>query len=129
MGSYKDVTAWQKAMELANATYDVVDEFPRSELYGLSAQMRSAAVSIASNIAEGKGRGTDRDYRYFVIRARGSIFELETQIELAKRRQFIDDETAAALLKQSADVGGKVGALIRYLDGCIRKAQRLTPNA
>jgi four helix bundle protein len=128
MAKYKTVEAWQKALSLANAVYDAVQRFPKSERFELGSQMRRAAMSVPSNIAEGKGRGTDRDYRCFVIRARGSLFELETQIEFARMRTFIDEETARALLAQSEDVGGKIGALIRYLDNCINQS-RPKPNA
>ena len=117
MATYTNIIAWQKAVELADAVYSAVHSFPKSELFGLSAQMRSAAVSIASNIAEGRGRGTDRDYRSFLIRARGSLFELETQIHIAARQQLIDAETVATLLARSAEVGKKLGSLIRYLSG------------
>ena len=120
MGSYKTVETWQMAMELADAVYDAAKLLPKEELFQLSAQLRSSALSIPSNIAEGKGRGTDRDYRSFVIRARGSMFELETQIEFARRRKFFDDKIADSLLAQSAQLGRKIGALIRYLDGCLK---------
>ena len=117
MATYKNIIAWQKAVDLADATYRAVRSFPKSELFGLSAQMRSAAISIASNIAEGRGRGTDRDYRSFLIRARGSLFELETQIQIAARLELIDAATGASLLALSAEVGKKLGSLIRYLGG------------
>ena len=115
-------------MDLAEAMYDAVGLLPRSERFELNAQMRSAAMSIPSNIAEGKGRSTDRDYRSFLVRARGSLFELETHIEFAKRRKFIDETTAESLLTKSAEVGRKIGALIRYLDECIG-GNRPKPNA
>lgn len=121
MSSYKDVVAWQKGMELADATYKAVRALPKSERFVLSAQMRAAAVSIPSNIAEGKGRGTDRDYRYFVIRARGSTLELETQVELARRLQLFDVRTSEALLRLTEQVGRTINGLIAYLDDCIAR--------
>lgn len=86
--SYKDLIVWQKAMELVLAVYDLTDQFPKSELYGLTSQMRRASVSIPSNIAEGSRRGTRKDYRNFLNNAFGSGSELETQLEIAKILKF-----------------------------------------
>lgn len=83
--SYKDLTVWQKAIELTIAVYALTDKFPREEQYGLSAQMRRAAVSIASNIAEGRSRGTRKDFVQFLRIALGSGAELTTQIEIIRR--------------------------------------------
>jgi len=87
-GSYRDLVVWQKAMDLVDAVYDLTDQFPKEEVYGLIAQMKKAAISMPSNIAEGRRRGTDADFRHFLIIAFGSGAELETQVEIAKRRQF-----------------------------------------
>lgn len=76
--NYRRMIVWQKAMQLIDMTYDVVWRLPQEELYALSSQMRRAVVSIASNIAEGAGRGTDKDVRHFMTIARGSANELET---------------------------------------------------
>jgi len=86
--SHKDLIVWQKAMELVVAVYGLTNKFPREEIYGLTSQMRRSAISIPSNIAEGKRRGTRRDYRQFFIVAYGSGAELETQIEIAKILPF-----------------------------------------
>lgn len=86
--SHKDLIVWQKSMELVTDIYALTDKFPKSEMYGLTSQMRRAAISIPSNIAEGRRRGTKKDYRQFLIIAYGSGSELETQIEIAKRLQF-----------------------------------------
>ncbi len=75
-------------MELVVVVYDLTNKFPREELYGLTSQMRRAAISIPSNIAEGKKRGTRKDYRHFLIVAYGSGAELETQTEIARRLSF-----------------------------------------
>lgn len=90
-------------MELVVAVYDVTDKFPKEEIYGLTSQMRRAAVSIPSNIAEGKRRGTKKDYRHFLIVAYGSGAELETQIEIAKRLSFgknVNYDTIDKLLEE-----------------------------
>jgi four helix bundle protein len=83
--SYRDLRVWQQAMELVVETYKQTRDFPKTEIYGLTSQMRRAAVSIPSNIAEGKGRSTDRDRAHFFCHARGSLLELETQILIAQR--------------------------------------------
>ena len=79
-GSYKDLRVWQQAMEFVLRIYSVTQKFPKDELYGLVSQMRRAAVSVVSNIAEGKGRSSKKELAHFLSNARGSIRELETQI-------------------------------------------------
>ncbi len=83
--SYRDLIVWQKAMDLVVEVYKLTDEYPRHELYGLTAQTRKSAVSIPSNIAEGRKRSTRKDYCNFLMISYGSGSELETQIEIAKR--------------------------------------------
>ncbi len=83
--SYRDLTVWQRSMTLAELVYAATSQFPKSELYGLVSQMRRAAISIPSNIAEGHSRISTGGYVQFLGIARGSLAELETQIELAKR--------------------------------------------
>lgn len=93
MESYRELDVWQEARKLCNTVYDAVEQLPQEELYGLSSQMRRAVVSIASNIAEGAGRGSRRDYLHFVYIARGSAYELETQLIICGDRKLIDRET------------------------------------
>jgi four helix bundle protein len=78
--SHRDLIAWQKAMALVTEVYRATTGFPSSEVYGLTRQVRAAAVSVPSNIAEGKGRQTKRDYAQFLYGARGSLLEVETQL-------------------------------------------------
>ncbi len=85
---YKDLIVWQKSIELVVATYELTDQYPKSELYGLVSQIRRAVVSIPSNIAEGRKRGTRKDFHHFLIIAYSSGAELETQIEITKRLPF-----------------------------------------
>jgi four helix bundle protein len=85
---YKKLLVWQKSMELVTTIYKFTDEFPKSESYGIVSQMRRAAVSIPSNIAEGSRRGTKKDFSHFLITAMGSGSELETQIQIAKNLEF-----------------------------------------
>lgn len=90
--SYKDLIVWQKAMELAKAVFELTAYFPKSELYGLVAQMRRAAVSIISNIAEGYGRKSRKEYSQFYAIAYGSALELETQLILSKALKMAPEE-------------------------------------
>lgn len=85
MQTYRDLVVWQKAVELAKRTYTLTNQFPPEERFGLSSQMQRAAVSIASNIAEGKLRGSSKEFTHFLRIAFGSGGELETQIEIAKQ--------------------------------------------
>lgn len=83
--SYRDLIVWQRAMELVVAIYELTEAFPKEEIYGLTAQIRRATISIPSNIAEGRYRGTKKDYTQFLRIAYASGAELETQVEIAKR--------------------------------------------
>ena len=87
-GSYKDLIVWHKAMDLVVAVYGLTELYPKIEQFGLTAHTRKTAVSIPSNIAEGRRRSTKKDYRQFLVRAYASGAELETQIEIAKRLNF-----------------------------------------
>jgi four helix bundle protein len=95
--SYRELVVWQKAMDLAVAIYAETDQFPVSEQYGLTSQMRRASVSIPSNIAEGYGRQTARQRFKFLEDALGSAYELDTQIEISTRLRFLSDESAHQL--------------------------------
>ncbi|MFH1193308.1 MAG: four helix bundle protein [Candidatus Jorgensenbacteria bacterium] len=88
INSYRDLVVWQRAMELVVVIYELTDEFPHNEQYGLVSQMRRAAVSIPSNIAEGSRRSSKKDFKHFLLTAFGSGSELETQIEIVKRLSF-----------------------------------------
>lgn len=86
--SYKELVVWQKAMDLVVAVYEITDHYPASEIYGLTSQIKRAAVSIPSNIAEGRRRSSKKDFCHFLVMAFGSGSELETQIEIVKRLPF-----------------------------------------
>ena len=87
---YRKLIVWQKAMLLAKAVYSLINQFPATEKYALSDQVRRAVVSIPSNIAEGCGRASNRDYAHFLSIARGSLYETMTQLELAQSLGYID---------------------------------------
>ncbi len=119
--SYRDLIAWQKAMALVTRVYAVTDPFPQREIYGLTRQVREAAVSVPSNIAEGKGRQTKKDYLQFLYRARGSLLETETQLEISRNLKFLNDELFASISEQASEVGRVLNGLIsnvhRQIDG------------
>lgn len=101
--SYKDLIVWQRAIEMVVEIYEVTDLFPKEEQYGLTSQMRRSAVSVPSNIAEGRFRGTRKDFAQFMRIAYGSGAELETQIEIAKKikkTKDFDYQKAESLLKE-----------------------------
>lgn len=95
--SFRELKVWKKAVDLAVLVYDFTAEFPKRETYGLSSQMQRAAVSIASNIAEGSARGTRRDFRQFVKLAEGSNCELQTQLLIARRLQYASGQKCDVL--------------------------------
>jgi four helix bundle protein len=113
---FRNVEAWQKGVALAAEIYQVCSTFPRQERFGLVDQMQRAAVSVPSNIAEGRGRSTVRDYRKFVFNARGSAYELETQIEIAKVLGYVDGEMAIRLTEKTNEVQRLINGLIRSLE-------------
>jgi four helix bundle protein len=113
--SYQDLRVWQNAMELVVCVYHETQDFPKDELYGLTSQMRRAAVSIPSNIAEGKGRSTDRDRALFFCHARGSLLELETQILISHRLKYLTPPRSEALIKASTELGRMLNSLIQSI--------------
>jgi len=106
---------WQKAMGLARQAYTLTAGLPKSEAYGLLAQVRRAAVSIPSNIAEGHGRLTDLQFRHFLGNARGSLCELQTQVELAADLGYLDKKKIQIVMDQRAEVGRLLNGLITSL--------------
>ena len=92
MHNYKEMKIWQKARKQVKAVYRISKKLPKEELYGLTSQIRRAAVSIPANIAEGAGRGTDRDFCHFLDIARGSLFELDTLLILSSDLEYVSEE-------------------------------------
>jgi four helix bundle protein len=111
--SYRDLRVWQLGMELVIAVYDQTRGFSKEEMYGLTSQMRRSAVSVPSNIAEGKGRSTDRDRSLFFCHARGSLLELETQILIAQQLKYLVPLEAEKLMAHSSQLGRMLNALIQ----------------
>ncbi len=114
---YKELAAWQRSMDLVREVYLCTRSFPRDELFGLSSQMRRAAVSVPSNIAEGKGRYSQKELIQFLYKARGSLMELETQIIIARDLDYLNEGTGQTLSTRTLEV-------IRILSGLINHFQQ-----
>jgi four helix bundle protein len=123
--SYKDLIVWQKAMDLVEMVYQTTKEFPRGELYGLTNQLRRAAVSIPSNIAEGHARKSTAEFRNFLSIARGSLAEVETQLLIARRLSYINKQRLEVILSVQVEVNKMTNALINKLTP---NPSSLTPN-
>jgi len=112
---HRTLVVWQKAMSLAVEIYAATSAFPRHETFGLTSQLRRAVVSIPSNIAEGAARSTTRDLLSFLHVARGSQAEVETQLRLAGKFSYMDEQTLARLLGRTDEVGRLLTAMIHAL--------------
>jgi four helix bundle protein len=115
--SFRDLVVWQKAMALVTSIYRATESFPARERYGLTNQVCRAAVAIPSDIAEGKGRISKKEYVQMLARARGSSYEVQTQLEIAHNLEFLDEKVFATLQEKAAEVG-------RLLNGLITKIQQ-----
>ena len=113
--SYRDLEVWQKAMDLVTDIYSTTNSFPDTEKFGLTNQLRRAAVSIPSNIAEGQGRGSKKEFNQFLNIAYGSLQEVETQIEISTRLNFISNEQSTPLLDQCSTIARMLNGLKRSL--------------
>ena len=110
---YRDLTVWQKAMDLVTDVYRATRAFPKEELYGLTVQLRRCAISVPSNIAEGQGRLTRGEFRQFLGHAKGSLAELETQLIIAERLGYL--KAPQALVSQLAEVARLLNGLLNSL--------------
>ena len=113
---YKDLIAWQKAMDLVEGVYAAMERFPSREKFSLTDQIRRAAVSVPSNIAEGQAHFNKGEFLHFLRHARGSLAEVETQILLAKRLKYISDEDEEMIAEQIDELGRIMSGLIHSLD-------------
>ncbi len=110
--SFRQLVVWQRSIELATTIYRLTGRFPKEELYGISSQMRRSAVSIPSNISEGHGRLNLREYRQFLGIARGSNFELQTQLEISRQLGLAHVELIAHAESLSHEVGKMLYAIL-----------------
>ena len=113
---YRDLLVWQKAMDLCVEVHNLTLIFPKQELFGLSAQLNRSVVSVPSNIAEGHGRRTTPDFIHFLSISRGSMNEVETQLTLAMRYNYLNEKDHDALLERCGEVGRMLNGLIDALD-------------
>ncbi len=122
VNSYKDLLVWQQAIDLTVNIYALTSSFPKSELFGLSSQIQRAAVSVPSNIAEGHARDSTKEYLRFISIALGSLAEVETQLVIANKLQFLNNEMMGELLGKT----GEIGRMLRGLQKSL-KAKFATP--
>ena len=115
--SFEDMNVWKLAMEIAERVFHLTAKLPRSEDYGLTSQIRRAALSISANIAEGYGRNSTQSYIHFLCISRGSLFELETQLIIANRLKFIKNETLfSELMNQITEESKMINSFINKLE-------------
>ena len=115
MQTHENLLVWRKSVNLCLLIYKVTKDFPASEMYGLSSQMRRAAVSIPSNIAEGRRRGTDLDFRHFLRMAHGSCAELETQLFISKELSFFGEKEFNTAKAQITEISKMLHGMIKKL--------------
>ena len=111
MHNFKDLKVWQKSMDLAVDIYKATSSFPSDEKYGLVTQIKRCSVSIPSNIAEGSGRGSDKEFNHFLNISQGSAFELETQLIISNRVALLDDNSANDLIAKTTEIQKMVFSL------------------
>jgi four helix bundle protein len=116
MKTFRDLLIWQKSMNMVTATYKVTTRFPKEEIFGLTSQMRRAATSIPSNIAEGYGRETRKEMARYLAISIGSLFEFQTQIEIANNIQYLDKTDFKQLYEDSRELEVMMKSFIRKLN-------------
>ena len=121
MQNYTDLNVWQKSMDLVEEVYTLVKRLPKEEMYALSSQLRRAAVSIPSNIAEGNGRSSRKEYLRFLLISRGSTFEVETQLLICVKVEYLVEEEIERAMTLCSEVK-------KMLNGLIRNLSNLTEN-
>ena len=110
--SYRDLIAWQKAMQFVAVIYRETQQFPKEERYGLTNQLRRAAVSLPSNIAEGQARFSQKEFKHFLSQARGSLVEIETQLLISQGLGYLPAKSTQDLLNAAAELGRILNGLI-----------------
>ena len=125
--SYRQLLVWQKARSLAVAVYQATETFPKSEIYGLTSQLRRAGVSVLSNIAEGQGRLTKGEFRHFLGQSRGSLLELETQLDIAFELGYLNPAYHELLLHRTYEVLGLLNRLLSSLRIPVAAGETLKP--
>lgn len=111
VAGYQDLLVWQRSMDLVERIYQLTSNFPRSELWGLTSQMRRAVISVPSNIAEGYGRQATGEYRHHLSIGRGSLLELETQVLLSKRLRYLQPFDADSVITEIEQISKMLATL------------------
>ena len=125
--TYRELLVWQKAMDLTEHVYRTSESWPKTEIYGLTVQIRRAAVSVPSNIAEGQGRRTPRQFMHFLSIAYGSLMEVETALQLASRFGYSNQGAVQEGLRRSEEVGRLLNGLKRSLKASVAADVRHVP--
>ena len=115
INSHRDLHVWQRAIQLSIATYKLTASFPKEEIYGLTSQLRRASVSVPSNIAEGYGRGSRRDYKQFLCIARGSNLEVQTQLLIAQELHFADTPQIERVESLTVEIDKMLNTILKKL--------------
>ena len=113
--SFRDLVAWQRAIDLVTAIYELTRSFPAEEMYGLTSQLRRAAVSVASNIAEGQARFSRKEFKHFLRNARGSLAEVETQIVISNKLGYAAETRLRPVQSQIEEEGRRLNGLINSI--------------
>ena len=117
--SYQDLDVWKRGVELVKKVYKATSGFPKSEIYGLTSQIRRAAVSFPANIAEGWGRESSKNYVQFLRNSRGSLFELDTLIIIAAELQYLSPEISSGIRKEIEELGKMLNSIIQKINARI----------
>jgi four helix bundle protein len=117
--NYQELNIWKRSVEIAIEIYNTSKNFPKEELYGLTSQIRRASVSIPSNIAEGFTRYHNKEFRQFLYVSLGSCAEVETQLFIAQRLNYIDQEKASKLVKELGEIGKMINNLIKKINNTL----------
>jgi len=113
--SYRDLEVWQKAIKLAKNIYEITENFPAREIYGITNQLRRSAVSVASNIAEDQARHSKKEFKYFLGISLGSLAELETLLTIALEINYISETIFSDLLTTTDEITRRIKGLLKYI--------------
>ena len=113
--SYRDLEVWKKAIRLSKTAYELTENFPAREIYGLSSQLRRSAVSVAANIAEGQARNSRKEFKYFLGISLGSLAEFETLLTIAVETRYISEDSAQELFPMTDEITRMLKGLIKHI--------------
>ncbi len=120
MNDFRELIVWQKSIELVENIYQITNSYPKEELFSLTSQIRRSAISIPSNVAEGFGRKSTLDYIHFLHIARGSLYELQTQLEISNRIKYLSENELHSMIEHCKEVEKLLNGLIKSLANKIK---------